>query len=465
MSLTRWWWLILFLVVLSGAFAPSEAGAVSPDDVWTEGKKKALVWLKIMLDGGEPYYGTGFLVRGRRGQLYVLTATHVVQGNSAPKDYTQGKWKLKQGSELRLGLSGGDLLASDYVINLFNGVKPLEVSAVRLSPRPSLFPLPISFAPIGKDHTLSLAGFPRGEGTPEIRSGEVKALVSPLELVVSANITYNADMVVVNIDTVEGESGGPYLDRNGVAVGLHFGAVMNRGGHAHLIPFDSISNALKELEIEPVLRNGGQPWKENISKPVLLFIASLVVLFIFFRKKQWWLPEISHLIRLVYNNRRHIPTDAMSPDEQRSIDFSNFKLKKEEHTIYLDAVDGESLRIGEVGAQNLEFSLLYADPKTPEFKIEVYAISRIGRFYFPDVAQCIILSEEFGKINAQNSVRRESSSPRRIKVFDIPQTHYPDQIRLVLAFRESMAQIFIELVDGLENRREFIWGEGNTDVL
>jgi len=70
-----------FLAILSGVFVLCAAGAASPDDIWTQDKKKALVWLKIAPASGEPHYGTGFLVRAVASNS-MSAATHVVQGNT-----------------------------------------------------------------------------------------------------------------------------------------------------------------------------------------------------------------------------------------------------------------------------------------------------------------------------------------------------------------------------------------------
>jgi len=162
------------------------------------GQEKALVWLKIAPASGEPHYGTGFLVRAARATLCPDGDT-CRSGQHPPSDYFQGNWNLDQGAELRLELGGGTVLTPDYVVNLINGDKRWRF---RLSGLSYAVASHCRFrSRLSQRRHIEPGCIPNGKGEPEIRSGKIKELLSPVELPLSANIAYKTDMMVVDIDT------------------------------------------------------------------------------------------------------------------------------------------------------------------------------------------------------------------------------------------------------------------------
>jgi hypothetical protein len=114
---------------------------------------------------------------------------------------------------------------------------------VELEPRDAGYPVLIpSGRDLARDNPVSLAGFPLGYPR-DIRVGKVTPTTGP------------DGMVVTDITTAEGMSGGPYLSFDGMVVGIHRGGGRYTAGFAHMTPIwrlrTSLENYLPKISDEP----------------------------------------------------------------------------------------------------------------------------------------------------------------------------------------------------------------------
>jgi Trypsin-like peptidase domain len=218
---------VISAIIIASAATPSIAQ-------WTPERTSAVVRFEVPRPGqSELSIGTGFIVKGLNDRFLVLTVTHVVLPDYAGEPLTGCK-PLLNGTKLRQGNDGGAELVGKCVYHL-----GYDVSLVELGPRDGGYPvLALSARELAKDDVVSLAGFPFGYPR-DIRTGKVTLTTGP------------EDMVVTDIFTAEGMSGGPNLAPDGMVVGIHRGGGRNTSGFAHMMPISRLRTLL-ESRVPPI---------------------------------------------------------------------------------------------------------------------------------------------------------------------------------------------------------------------
>jgi len=201
--------------------------------VWNEQRQLALVRFEILEPGTlQPSVGTGVMVQGLQGRIYVLTSTHVLTPGVPPEAVPAGCVQLFAGSKAREGSSGGAVLEIECVRHLGQDISLVELKP-RLNPPYKVLPIAAPDIPVGTQ--LFLAGFPTGAGSPDTsRSGKVTSLRG-----------LEPNLIVTNVLTAEGMSGGPYILDNGTIVGLHRGGVRYTAGFAQMTPISAVRLSLE----------------------------------------------------------------------------------------------------------------------------------------------------------------------------------------------------------------------------
>jgi Trypsin-like peptidase domain len=208
--------------------AATVSGPAQPNP-WTPERMSALVRVEVPQARG-PFVGTGFVVRGLGGRSFVLTATHVLLPEHDPGQSSAASCSpLLAGTRLRQGNSGGAELVANCAYRLGS-----DISLIELAPRDGGYPvLALSARDLVNGDAVLLAGFPFGYPR-EVRAGKVTQTTGP------------AETLVTDILTAEGMSGGPYLDQDGMVVGIHRGGGRYTAGFAHMTPIWRLRTYLEQ---------------------------------------------------------------------------------------------------------------------------------------------------------------------------------------------------------------------------
>jgi hypothetical protein len=160
----------------------------------------SVVKITSKAEGGVPRTGTGFIVATEGDSVYIATASHVIEGDSAPK--VEFRTQLNRQYPASVGKTqGGDAKGFAYLIvrdrTVAAKVKALRWSGEDLQP--------------GDD--VRVIGFGQGQQDWGVTKGDV------------ANV--GAD-IIINGPIEDGNSGGPII-RNGGVAGMITSARQNRG--------------------------------------------------------------------------------------------------------------------------------------------------------------------------------------------------------------------------------------------
>jgi subtilisin family serine protease len=172
------------------------------------------------LNPAESPFGSGFIVEGFNELQYVVTATHVLVPRNADEQSLSECVALPQGTKI-VGIgSGADELRYRCAYHLGSDVSLIELVETGHST------LPIAARVLNAFEPVSLAGYPRSGG-----------------LRINAGFAHGTH--VASIFSESGMSGGPYLDSDGVVVGIHQGQNPS-GDLARMIPIMDVRNALSQ---------------------------------------------------------------------------------------------------------------------------------------------------------------------------------------------------------------------------
>jgi S1-C subfamily serine protease len=190
---------LLLLYLLLDA-TPSHAQSI-------EELKKGVVKITAKADGTTKV-GTGFIVRLEKDAAYIVTASHVIQGDSQPKVVFRGN-EVKSFSAQVKGLKGSDPRGVAVLVVL--GDVPRNLAAL---------PVNAEFESNGGEE-VTVIGFPR---VPAVPWAVTPGMVTGQE----------GEYLVFSGAAAEGNSGGPVL-RNGQVVGV-VTEVLSSYGYAVPIP-------------------------------------------------------------------------------------------------------------------------------------------------------------------------------------------------------------------------------------
>jgi len=238
--------LALLSVVVCAALPRADAAMTdfaSASDVWAVERVDALVRLTVY-DGESrssvDRTGTGFIVNSTRDQQYILTSTHVVAGRKL--DASPGCDPLPPNLVIE-GYAGE--LRGSCVHHLGRDISAIRLSTFRRQTLPSL---PLRGCRLDPGTRIYLAGYPLGGDVDAQRNG----------VVTGRGLEW--DLLVTDIPTTGGMSGGPYLSADGDVVGIHQGGVRFVAGFAHLMPMQVVDAALRnQLDIEVDFDDGACP--------------------------------------------------------------------------------------------------------------------------------------------------------------------------------------------------------------
>ena len=232
--------------------------------VWTEERKRALVRLEIPEPNPDrqPSVGTGVLVRGLQGRTYVLTSTHVLTpGVTPPGSQPETCAPLPARAQMREGSSGGAVLEPKCVRHLGQDISLVELKP-RQSPRYTI--LQITAPDIPEGQRLFLAGFPAAQDMSDTsRAGQV-----------TSQIGVEPGLVVTDILTQGGMSGGPYLAEDGTVVGVHRGGLHLTSGFAQMAPISTVRQSLERF-LPPIPAT--LPGPEHLPSPGGLFAGKIQI--------------------------------------------------------------------------------------------------------------------------------------------------------------------------------------------
>ena len=163
--------------------------------------------------------GSGFVLPGDR----VVTNRHVVE---EPRDVTVNTW---DGRSLRAEVSG-IAVDSDLAVLQLRGASDLPVAELRTEP-------------VERGEPVIVVGYPGG-GPATVSTGRVVSLIEG-EL-----LGEPADVIRVDAEIQQGNSGGPLLDEEGRVIGIVF-ALDAGSGDGLAVPIDTLLDRLDRQELTP----------------------------------------------------------------------------------------------------------------------------------------------------------------------------------------------------------------------
>ncbi|MEX0835589.1 MAG: trypsin-like peptidase domain-containing protein [Nitriliruptor sp.] len=163
--------------------------------------------------------GSGFVLPGD----LVVTNRHVVE---EPRAVTVNTW---DGRSLRAEVSG-IAVDSDLAVLQLRGATDLPVAELRTEP-------------VEQGEPVIVVGYPGG-GPATVSTGEVVALIEG-EL-----LGEPADVIRVDAEIQQGNSGGPLLDEEGRVIGIVF-ALDVGSGDGLAVPIDTLLERLESHELTP----------------------------------------------------------------------------------------------------------------------------------------------------------------------------------------------------------------------
>jgi formylglycine-generating enzyme required for sulfatase activity len=232
LAVTRVFMGILFMGLLA---CPTASGAQQIDEL-----KKGVVEITAQTDG-KTKQGTGFIVRLEKDAAYIVTASHVIEGDPQPTVVFRGK--ESKGFPARVkGTKGGDPRGMAVLVVL--GDLPQGIGAL---------PMSADFE-INGGEEVTVIGFPR---KPAVRWAVTPGVVTGQE----------GEYLVFSGAAAEGNSGGPVL-RHGQVVGV-VTEVLSQYGYA--VPIPILRLALRgwgvSLDAPPTVANR-VPEEKNEKEPL-----------------------------------------------------------------------------------------------------------------------------------------------------------------------------------------------------
>jgi S1-C subfamily serine protease len=161
--------------------------------------------------------GSGFVLPGN----VVVTNRHVV---AAPKEVSVNTW---DGTSLRAEVSGTAIDSDLAILQLADDVD-LPVAELRTDP-------------VEPGEPVIVVGYPGG-GPATVSTGEVVSLID------GEMLGEPADVIRVDAEISQGNSGGPLLDDEGKVVGVVF-AVDVGSGDGLVVPIDTLLDRLDDREL------------------------------------------------------------------------------------------------------------------------------------------------------------------------------------------------------------------------
>lgn len=181
----------LLLVQLSCTATPSHAQSI-------EELKKGVVKITAQVDG-KTKVGTGFIVKFDSESVYIMTAAHVISGDSQPKVQFFSRQEVSARAQVKHAESGDDETGMALLVVRGKDNVPAGLATLPL----------MTVARVSGGEDIMVIGHPRGAGDWAILKGSIAARQGRY-LTVDANID-------------EGNSGGPIM-HSGQVVGLIGGA-------------------------------------------------------------------------------------------------------------------------------------------------------------------------------------------------------------------------------------------------
>jgi hypothetical protein len=205
--------------------------AAAQENPWSRDRQRAMVRVEVTIEGeDEPRVGAGFIVKGKgENDYYVVTATHAVLPDNEDVAQADECLPLLDKTILfRVNRGGTELLgACAYHLGR-------DISLILLEPGEGEYPtLTLSRRPPAGRDRVYLAGYPEGGHLDANRTGAITQSDSQDRL------------LITDILTTGGMSGGPYLDASGSVVGVHRGGLRFQAGFTRMTPISVIESELE----------------------------------------------------------------------------------------------------------------------------------------------------------------------------------------------------------------------------